>query len=68
MNLTWFTLARVVPGAKVILYSGYRVWVGISVQFIGLNPCVFRLLIMVISGNLISPFRTTVSTFSEARA
>ena len=70
MNLTWFSLAIVVPGAKVILKSGYLVCVGISVQLNGntythFKPCVFRLLIIVFSGSLISPFRTTVNTFSE---
>ena len=65
MNLTWFTLAIVVHGAKVILQSGYLVCVGISEQLSGFRPCVFKLLMIVLSGSLISPFRTTVSTFSE---
>ena len=59
-----FICAMVVPGAKVTLYSGYLVSVGISVQAIGFSPWFLMLLHILDSESLMSPFRTTVQVFS----
>ena len=40
-------------------------WVEISVQSIGLNPCVFRLFSMILGSSLMKPLSTTVSISSE---
>ena len=52
-----------VPGANVILYIGYLVSVGISVQAIGFRPWFLMLLEILDSGSLMRLLKTTVVVF-----